>query len=116
MKGKIENLPKWAQEELGLRDMRLREARAQIRELISSEPTDLIVNESYSSGDDDERYLPSNSRVRWYLSGRRGPSDPWIEVRREGDWLYVMSDGSRGELAVKPQASNVLKIGEVDRD
>lgn len=34
----------------------------------------------------------------------------------EGDWLYVMSDGSRGELAVKPQASNVLKIGEVDRD
>ena len=115
-KGKIENLPKWAQDELRLQELRLREANKRIRELIDSEPTDVVVDESYGHDLEQERYLPNNSRVRWYLTDGRGASAPWIEVRKEGDWLYVMSDGSRRELAVKPASSNVIRIGEVDRD
>ncbi|KKL46846.1 hypothetical protein LCGC14_2341450, partial [marine sediment metagenome] len=30
--------------------------------------------------------------------------------------LYVTSDASSKELAVKPHSTNVLKLGQVDRD
>lgn len=113
-------LPRWAQDEFDLLEARVRDQSKTLDLLRGGLDTMTVVNEDYGDNRFDNSFcIPDGSRIRFYLDGERGVSKPWIEIRRDDGynkgWLYVTSDATDRELAVRPSSSNVLKLGQCER-
>ncbi|MET8684810.1 hypothetical protein ABZV77_11390 [Streptomyces sp. NPDC004732] len=100
-------LPKWAQEELRLLRMRLREADKVIAEMHGQNPSTDIFVRDYVNGDWD---LPKHSRVLFMLEPKNPKrfSRKEIEVSVRDGELYVYGTST---LRITPNVSNVVKIG-----
>lgn len=92
-------LPKWAQQEIAVLEMRLREARAENAQ-IASEETDTFIERRR---DQQATYLPNGTEVSFLTSTPYGA----IRVRREGDHVNVTADSP---IVVKPWVTNVVKV------
>lgn len=103
-----ERLPKWAQEELEGLEHKLERERAKLAERTV---TNTVVDPG--SIDGDGSYLHDRSRVRFYfVPGEHGPSDPWIDIRREGRQLIVIGSDT---LHVHPWVTNIIHVDVTDR-
>lgn len=94
-------LPRWAQEDIRVLEMRLREARSVAEELTVSDA------DAYTDPYDDypKPVAADGKPVRFVFYGI--DARHWIDVRRRGDVLEVMASGS---LVIAPQVSNVVRV------
>jgi hypothetical protein len=96
-----ERLPKWAQEELRILEMRVEEWRT--KALIGPDDSNTFV----ASGLDDAKPLGRDPHIEYRLGPGR---DNVFTVSLRGDDLYVSTDGrAQQALHVIPIVSNVIR-------
>ena len=98
-------LPKWAQQEFGLMEMLLREARSQIAALTNSEPTRVEL-EPYHAKDGPLSYLPNDTRIRWAMSAAKSWRD-FIDVKKGYGRLEIHASDT---LEIVPWSTNIIHL------
>jgi len=110
---KIENLPKWAQDHIGVLNTRLNEARAELNRLGEGQPTKVIVDpyaEMRMAGA-KPLYLTENSLVRFIVGEGR---EQYIDVSLDKQGAGVSVRGGT-TVTVTPRASNSVTLDVPER-
>jgi len=101
----LQDLPKWAQSEVSVLQMRLHEAKAEIFRLYDNPKSNTILGWNSTVDQEHIKYLKQNQTITFCLPN----GDLTVRVKDES--LEVSSSGfSDGDLYVKPQVSNIIKI------
>jgi hypothetical protein len=107
---RYERLPKWAQEEIALLEMRLKEACAERDAAIAAPQSNVAIRRwAAEPGEPKERWLPENAEVTFYV----GKSRDRIAVRISDNGVTV--NAWCGMLRVSPRAANSILIEAADR-
>ena len=103
----VSRLPKWAQDELALRDRRIAQLEQELAALSSKHPgSNVAIRESVRSS---EVTLPPDSKISFYMQHSGSQWRSSIEAYHEANGqLYVASD--TGRLVVLPVASNSIRL------
>lgn len=96
--GNINTLPKWAQEEIKLLTMRLKEANDKLDLIYRNEPSNVTLVDI-----EKNRPLLPNSIIRFSLDSRRS-----IDVRIREEKLYM--NAAFGRLIIIPEAANCVEL------
>ena len=107
----FEKLPKWAQTEISVLEMRVRELNETIQQLSSDSNTKVVAQ----IGSEHKLYLPNNTHVKFFVGS--GPFD-YIEIglrvnRDESKNVYVNT--GHGMIAVLPTSGNAVYIEQDKR-
>lgn len=109
MSGQEASLPKWAQAELA----RLRQDCEYWKAQALAGPDD--SNVFVKMGGNESRPLGRDVRVDFRWPNRQHPERPdYIQVRHDDDGLYVAAGNDC--IAVRPSASNSVRIDRVDHN
>ncbi len=107
--GRTKKLPKWAQEEIGYLEMRLKEAKQTIVEQANPGLTRIAVNESlYKDGGADYWANDGDKITFWLPDNEKGiASSNYITFYLNGKELHV---NASQPLTIRPQSSNVVDL------
>ena len=107
---KLNKLPKWAQEEFRLTEMRAAEKERLITRLTEAESVDyndLDPGKAYMSIRGDKGYREVDIRTRVIFPSEVG----YIEVRSsDGTDVTVSANGGWSDMQVRPHVSNVITV------
>jgi hypothetical protein len=115
VKERMDRLPKWAQDKIGLLERDLRQTTKERDELRTKEfgGSGAVVVQEYGFGEHPDTFLPDRARIRFAFDGKCPFSkEKWIECWRGEDRVYVMA--SHYPLVVYPRASNTLELRVAD--
>ncbi len=99
----LDKLPKWAQKEVKVLQMRLAEKTADLDRILQNPESNTILGSPYVFGNQKIKYLKNNQEVTFVLENGN------ISCRINRGALHVTGHGD-GEIYVKPQVSNALAI------
>lgn len=99
----IHNLPKWAQTEIKTLQMRLREAKDELRRIQENAESNTVLGSPYVFQDEPIQYLKNNQKISFILE--RG----YIQAGIEKGYLNIYASGE-GELNLRPNSSNVIQL------
>lgn len=106
----VKKLPKWAQSEIEVLQMRLAEAAKKVRAIDEGRKTKVSIIRPLSEHEDKPIYLPDDKTIRFQI----GPAEwQWIDVRirktseQSAEFLELMSGGDQ---LIAPEVRNVTRI------
>lgn len=102
----VKTLPKWAQEEIEILELRLLEARKQVKELTNQEPTRIEVEPYYAYGK-PLSYLPDRTRIRFTVGSELPTFHNGIDVTLRDDHVEIHGADT---LQINPYSSNVIHL------
>lgn len=99
----VKDLPKWAQSEIRILQMRLSEAKAELTRIKENTESNTIVGNPYVFQDEPIQYLRDNQSVSFILE--KG----YIQARIKDGHLSIHSSGE-GDLTIRPVVSNSIQL------
>ena len=99
----ILDLPKWAQSEIKILQMRLKESKDELYRIRENPESNTIAGTHYTFPDEQKQYLKNDQMVSFILE--KGA----IQARIENGYLGIHSSGE-GELNIRPHVSNGIKL------
>lgn len=98
----LDKLPKWAQTEISVLQLRLDEAKKEIARRDENPESNTILGSPYSFKGEPIVYLRENQQITFKLPKGH------LTVRIERDFLDINTNG--GDFVIKPSASNTAKL------
>ena len=99
----VEDLPKWAQSEIKVLQMRLREAKAELQRINENAESNTILGHPYVFQDEKINYLKDNQRISFKLEKGH------IQARIEKEYVEIYCSGE-GKLNIQASSSNVIYL------
>ncbi len=99
----INDLPKWAQSEIKVLQMRLREAKGELDRINENPESNTILGSDSPMRGEQIKYLKKDQRITFILPNGR------ISAKVENDYVEIYAIGI-GDLYVRPKVSNVVNI------
>lgn len=100
----INDLPKWAQSEISILQMRLREAKDEIKRMKDNPESNTLVGSAYTMRDEVKQYLKENQDITFILD-----KGCYLSARIKHGVLEISSQG-RKDFYIRPQVSNSIQI------
>lgn len=110
--GRMQRLPKWAQEYIQSLERRLRETERHVQELAEAQPVSRvfqILRHGYSDNKEIRRYLDHDTGVIYTMAQPGHPRNREVEVtfRHAGDFIEVHAGAS---ISIRPWSGNMVRI------
>jgi hypothetical protein len=99
----VADLPKWAQSEIRVLQMRLKEAKDELHRIKENPETNTLLDHPHSLQGHEKQYLKDNQRVYFLLE--KG----YIQAGIEQGYLNIHTSGE-GELNIRPHVSNAIQL------
>lgn len=100
----VQDLPKWAQSEVRVLQMRLREAKEELTRLNDNPESNTINGNDYAFQGEQTKYLKNNQEITFLLKNGK------ISARIKNDCIYIMAHTNfKTSLCIKPSASNTVE-------
>jgi len=102
----LQDLPKWAQSEISILQMRLKESKQEILRMTENPVSNTVLGSNYEFQGEKIKYLTNNQRISFIFPNGT------IEAVINGDVLEIRASHleSRSDMLIKPIVSNSFEV------
>jgi len=102
----IGDLPKWAQIEINVLQMRLREAKAELLRIHENPESNTVLGTTYTMRDETVKYLKENQEITFRLK----TGEVSARIKNDSVEISAMSLKNNTDMYIRPHVSNVISV------
>jgi len=100
------DLPKWAQSEIKVLQMRLREAKSEIDRVLENPESNTVLGTTFVTRDEKTRYLKNNQEVTFILT----KGEVSARIKNDSVEISAQSLSNNSDMCIRPHVSNVITV------